>query len=234
MSTYTDFTNCWSACSMIYHIYCLKHRKSIGNLSILVYIQLKLFGRTICSISWIHCSNRNTFGHDLKSKTYVSFNFAPAFSNIHKIGTLTLKLSNIGVTKVRFIFKEAAEMKQCIALYCSLAVFLLVLVTKVNSGNKNLTEKDHTIQLTAEPSKLFWFIQVWVESKFEKKKLHQSDDQITRNPGRFAPITCSPRVVSPRKVSRFAPLNRYYIIIDEVFFDKLLVVYKKNNIIKIK
>ena len=234
MSTYTDFTNCWSACSMIYHIYCLKHRKSIGNLSILVYIQLKLFGRTICSISWIHCSNRNTFGHDLKSKTYVSFNFAPAFSNIHKIGTLTLKLSNIGVTKVRFIFKEAAEMKQCIALYCSLAVFLLVLVTKVNSGNKNLTEKDHTIQLTAEPSKLFWFIQVWVESKFEKKKLHQSDDQITRNPGRFAPITCSPRVVSPRKVSRFAPLNRYYIIIDEVFFDNFLVIIyllvcKRNN-----
>ena len=216
MSTYTDFTNCWSACSMIYHIYCLK---SIGNLSILVYIQLKLFGRTICSISRIHCSNRNTFGHDLKSKTYVSFNFAPAFSNIHKIGTPTLKLSNIGVTKVRFIFTEAAEMKQCIALYCSLAVFLLVLVTKVNSGNKNLTEKDHTIQLTAEPSKLFWFIQVWVESKFEKKKLHQSDDQITRNPGRFAPITCS-----PRKVSRFAPHNRYYIIIDEVFFDNFLVI----------
>ena len=59
-------------------------------------------------------------------------------------------------------------------------------------------------------------------------------------PGRFAPITCSPRVVSPRKVSRFAPLNRYYIIIDEVFFDNflviiyLLVVYKKNNNIKIK
>ena len=50
------------------------------------------------------------------------------------------------------------------------------------------------------------------------------------NPGRFAPITCS-----PRKVSRFAPLNRYYIIIDEVFFDNflviiyLLVVCKKNN-----
>ena len=41
------------------------------------------------------------------------------------------------------------------------------------------------------------------------------------------------RVVSPQKVSRFAPLNRYYIIIDEVFFDNflviiyLLVVYKK-------
>ena len=40
-------------------------------------------------------------------------------------------------------------------------------------------------------------------------------------------------VVSPQKVSRFAPLNRYYIIIDEVFFDNflviiyLLVVYKK-------
>ena len=44
------------------------------------------------------------------------------------------------------------------------------------------------------------------------------------------------RVVSPRKVSRFAPLNRYYIIIDEVFFDNflviiyLLVVCKKNII----
>jgi hypothetical protein len=58
------------------------------------------------------------------------------------------------------------------------------------------------------------------------------------NPGRFAPITCSPRVdspwvVSPRKVSRFAPLNRYYIM--KVFFDYfleiiyLLVVCKKYN-----
>ena len=51
---------------------------------------------------------------------------------------------------------------------------------------------------------------------------------LIENPGRFAPITCS-----PRKVSRFAPLNRYYIIIDEVFFNNflviiyLLVVYKK-------
>ena len=42
------------------------------------------------------------------------------------------------------------------------------------------------------------------------------------------------RVVSPQKVSRFAPLNRYYIIIDEVFFENflviiyLLVVYKKK------
>jgi hypothetical protein len=47
-----------------------------------------------------------------------------------------------------------------------------------------------------------------------------------RNPGRFAPVSCS-----PRKVSRFAPLNRYYIIIDEVFFGNylLLVVCKKNN-----
>jgi hypothetical protein len=48
-------------------------------------------------------------------------------------------------------------------------------------------------------------------------------------------FTCSPRVVSPRKVSRFAPLNRYYIIIHEVFFDNfgviiyLLVICKKNN-----
>ena len=44
------------------------------------------------------------------------------------------------------------------------------------------------------------------------------------NPGRFAQITCSPRVDSPRKVSRFAPLNRYYTIIDEVFFDNFLVI----------
>ena len=55
------------------------------------------------------------------------------------------------------------------------------------------------------------------------------------NVGRFDPITCS-----PRKVSRFAPLNRYCVIIDDVFFDNflviiyLLVVYKKNNNIKIK
>jgi hypothetical protein len=32
------------------------------------------------------------------------------------------------------------------------------------------------------------------------------------------------RVVSPLKVSRFAPLNRYYIIIDEVFFDNFFVI----------
>ena len=44
------------------------------------------------------------------------------------------------------------------------------------------------------------------------------------NPGRFIPITCSPRVDSSRKVSRFASLNRYYIIIDEVFFDNFLVI----------
>ena len=31
-------------------------------------------------------------------------------------------------------------------------------------------------------------------------------------------------VVSPQKVSRFAPLNRYYIIIDEVFLDNFLVI----------
>ena len=51
------------------------------------------------------------------------------------------------------------------------------------------------------------------------------------NPGRFTPMTCS-----PRKVSRFVPLNRYYIIIDEVFFDNFFYNYlfiscmqKKNN-----
>ena len=43
--------------------------------------------------------------------------------------------------------------------------------------------------------------------------------QLKLNPGRFAPMTCS-----PRKVSRFAPLNCYYIIIDEVFFDNFLII----------
>ena len=42
--------------------------------------------------------------------------------------------------------------------------------------------------------------------------------------GSFRPITCSPWVDLPRKVSRFAPLNRYYIIIDEVFLDNFLVI----------
>ena len=47
------------------------------------------------------------------------------------------------------------------------------------------------------------------------------------------------RVVSPRKVSRCAPLNRNYIITDEVFFDNVfviiyLLVCQKNNNIKIK
>jgi hypothetical protein len=62
------------------------------------------------------------------------------------------------------------------------------------------------------------------------KNISEFARPVFRNPGRFAPITCS-----PRKVSRFAPLNRYYIIKDEVFFDYfweiiyLLVVCKKYN-----
>jgi hypothetical protein len=53
---------------------------------------------------------------------------------------------------------------------------------------------------------------------------------VNRVPGRFDPITCLPQVVLPRKVSRFSPLNRYYIIIDEVFFKIFLViiVYQKK------
>jgi hypothetical protein len=64
----------------------------------------------------------------------------------------------------------------------------------------------------------------------------EEEDWNIENPGRFAPMTCSPRIDSPRKVSRIAPLNRYYIIIDEIFFDNffiiiyLLVVYKKKII----
>ena len=40
-------------------------------------------------------------------------------------------------------------------------------------------------------------------------------------------------VVSPQKTSRFASLNRYYIIIDEVFFDNFLVIiYLFNSCIQ--
>ena len=46
---------------------------------------------------------------------------------------------------------------------------------------------------------------------------------------------CDSNEFSPRKVSRFAPFNRYYIIIDEVFFDNFLVfiyqLYAKKIII---
>jgi hypothetical protein len=47
-------------------------------------------------------------------------------------------------------------------------------------------------------------------------------------------LVVSPRIDSLRKVNRFAPINRYYIIIDEVFFDNFLVIIyllvcKKNN-----
>ena len=52
----------------------------------------------------------------------------------------------------------------------------------------------------------------------------EEEDWNIENPGRFAPMTCSPRIDSPRKVSRIAPLNRYYIIIDEIFFDNFLVI----------
>ena len=55
----------------------------------------------------------------------------------------------------------------------------------------------------------------------------QRSDENKNEGGRY-------RVVSPQKVSRFAPLNRYYILIDEVFFDNFLVIIyllvcKKNN-----
>jgi hypothetical protein len=51
---------------------------------------------------------------------------------------------------------------------------------------------------------------VWFFVNFAKAFLSQLSERI--------------QVVSPRKVSRFAPLNCYYIIIDEVFFDNFLVI----------
>ena len=64
----------------------------------------------------------------------------------------------------------------------------------------------------------YHFDQYDMSSDSESER-HERIHVFTRNPGRFATITCSPRVDSSRKVSRFAPLNRYYIIKDEVFFD---------------
>jgi hypothetical protein len=60
---------------------------------------------------------------------------------------------------------------------------------------------------------------------FKDVSTKNSEPTYWTNRGRFAPITCSLRVVSPRKVNRFAPLNRYYIIIDEVFFDNFFGNY---------
>ena len=61
---------------------------------------------------------------------------------------------------------------------------------------------------------------IYTIDEFRCWKVENLDDQRSdenKNEGYY-------RVVSPQKVSRFAPLNRYYIIIDEVFFDNLLVI----------
>ena len=69
---------------------------------------------------------------------------------------------------------------------------------------------------------------IYTIDEFRCWKVENLDDERSDEnkvlPGRFA----------PEKVSRFAPLNCYYIIIDEVFFDNflviiyLLVVYKNK------
>jgi hypothetical protein len=57
-------------------------------------------------------------------------------------------------------------------------------------------------------------------TKLSGRSTKNSEPTYWTNRGRFAPITCS-----LRKVNRFAPLNRYYIIIDEVFFDNFFGNY---------
>ena len=72
---------------------------------------------------------------------------------------------------------------------------------------------------------------IYTTDEFRCWKVENRDDERSeenKNEGRGY------RVVSRQKVSRFAPLNRYYIIVDEVFFDNfwviiyLLVVCKKK------
>jgi hypothetical protein len=62
---------------------------------------------------------------------------------------------------------------------------------------------------------------IYTIDEFRCWKVENRDDERSeenKNEGRGY------RVVSLQKVSRFAPLNRYYIIIDEVFFDNFLVI----------
>jgi hypothetical protein len=97
------------------------------------------------------------------------------------------------------------------------------------------------------------------QSKQRIENLWPSENTCTKNmgtgsfrpesrspPEAFRPYSRSPRVCTNfksgyltcncfKKVCQFAPLNRYYIIIDEVFFDNclviiyLLIVCKKTN-----
>ena len=87
------------------------------------------------------------------------------------------------------------------------------------------------VNITQSWQKLFFSVWHWVRQEVGfcltrglcvESGSFRPDDLFA--PGRFAPLTCSPRVVSPRKVSRFAPLNCYYIIIDEVCFDNFLII----------
>ena len=71
----------------------------------------------------------------------------------------------------------------------------------------------------------------WLEFLLKgRDRVYMCSSLLNKNPGRFAPITCSPWVDSP-------PINCYYIIIDEVFFGNfceiiyLLVVHTKKIII---
>ena len=59
-------------------------------------------------------------------------------------------------------------------------------------------------------------VHVWYKCKICQTQ-HTTCVSLRSNPGRFALMTCS-----PRKVSRFAPLNRYYIIIDEAEFTNII------------
>ena len=61
-----------------------------------------------------------------------------------------------------------------------------------------------------------WKVENLDDERSDENKKLKNEGWGYRLPGRFAPEW--------QKVSRFAPLNRYYIIIDEVFFDNLLVI----------
>ena len=81
-------------------------------------------------------------------------------------------------------------------------------------------------------------VKIYTIGEFRCWKVENLDDERSdenKNEGGGYRVV-SPQAVLPRKVSQFAPLNRYYmyIIIDEVFFNNflviiyLLVAYKKK------
>ena len=92
---------------------------------------------------------------------------------------------------------------------CFLKIYIFLWFSFIEILPKN---KNESVAISRKASLYMTmsFLHHW--NKFCREK--SCDAMSVPVPGHFAPITCSPTVVSPRKMSRFTPLNRYYIIID--------------------